>query len=211
MGGFSVEFRLDQTNVNSTKTGFDVILFESMFNYTMEDNAERFIKNINSYPAVWRPKNFIEVYDNTQVYKVHLKVNPIYSGLTHTGPYKMMVGDQIYVLPPLQTLNNHDYSESSPYCFKFADTHSDKAYVYPMIVIKELYLDFYSDWWMCRVERNQRLHSKIGRKLGDNGLKEIRSMWKIKPIGLIIRKQDYYGESNEICHGDRFDVKWYTS
>jgi hypothetical protein len=31
------------------------------------------------------------------------------------------------------------------------------------------------------------------------------------PLGLIIRKQDYYGNSNEICPGDRFDIKWFVT
>lgn len=113
----------------------------------------------------------------------------------------------MYVLPPLQTLV-HEYAESSPYCFKFLDTTTDKIYVHSMIVNKEIYQDFYNNWWNAKTD-DQQPTSKIGKKLGVNGLRDINDMWRVKPIGMITRKQDYYGESNEICPGDRFTIQWH--
>lgn len=209
---------------------FKSILFKSLHNSPKEDQLKNFIENFNNMKSLWRPLDFIKEQNGYAHFTVSQIVNYTASGLTHTGPWPMIVGDHVYCLPPFQSLMTY-YNESPPSCYTLKK--GGTIYAHPMLINKQCVKDLIRDWVSVKIftekkviddsmtaesieerdyEEQIDLKSEISKNFPSiKTLLRLQNIYKMKPLGMIIRKQDEYADSNEVKPGDQFVLKWFNN
>lgn len=184
------------------------ILYPSKVRDKKETQVEEFISRSNNTRQLWRPVACIREYPGSSQFTINLVCDDTYSTLIHTGPFKMLLGDYIYVLPPLQCLTSTH--ESSPFCYKYA--RSGQTCVNPMLMGSTDFQAFRDDFYGVHLQPEETKYkpvSKLGKYIGVDSLKELTQIAKYIPIGQIISKYDSYGaNSNEIAPGMKFTLAW---
>lgn len=216
----------EQLLINSDLHKFDTddvkkLLYKSSYLHDKESQIEQFIREFNATETLWRPIDYIREQNGYQLFTVNLIVNYTSSGLIHTGPWPMMIGDYVYCLPPLQSITSM-FGESVPFCYKL--NRDGDIYSNPMLVNRQIAQEFIRDWLTIQLYSNLKnddddegvtekvnIKSEISKEIGSENLLLIQNATKLKPLGQIVRKQDEYGNSNEVKSGDRFVIKWFNT
>ena len=107
------------------------LLFPSNAEKSSFEQNNIFIEEFNRLKPLWKPVSFIQEHCGQSRFQIHLYTNTTYSNLIHTGPWKMRLGDALYVIPPLYTATGH-LVDSNPYSFVYKPNMN--TYMYPMLI-----------------------------------------------------------------------------
>lgn len=134
------------------------LFYESQVEKPVNEQIDYFVKEFNQIKPLWRPVSYVQEQGGYASYQIHLFTNVTTSNLIHTGPWKMRIGESVYVIPPLHTVTGQ-LTDNSPYSYKYKANM--KTYTNPFLISDTEFHHFKMAWQVDQVNNIlQKLHGE---------------------------------------------------